>query len=128
MTVRVVLRYWPSTMAKRRRRLVLAVVALAVLAILALLILFTGRPTSRLPFPDPNGYDDFIKASEAIVGDAADWSALDHGGLYIDLGAQVPGMVLLRPTVGAGERPAPTRLILSPMGGGRIAVGVIESS
>jgi len=54
--------------------------------------------------------------------------ALDHGGLYIDLGAQVPGMVLLRPTVGAGERPAPTRLILSPMGSGRVAVGVIESS
>ena len=53
---------------------------------------------------------------------------LEQGGLYVDLAGQVPGMVLIRAVVGAGEQPAPTRLILSPMDGSRIAVGVIKSS
>jgi hypothetical protein len=50
----------------------------------------------------------------------------EHGGIYIDLTAPVPGMVLLRASVAdqaAGGRQR--RLILSPMDGARLAVGVI---
>ncbi len=52
---------------------------------------------------------------------------LEHGALYVNLAGQVSGMVLIRATVGAGDRPTPLRLILSPMNGGRVAVGVIKS-
>src|SRR6266567_4833047 len=95
LTVRVVLRYWPSTMEKKRR-LALASVALAVLAILALLALSTGRPSARLPLPNPNGYDDFIKAGDAIVGDVANSSALDHDGLRESVSTNAEALHLLR--------------------------------
>ena len=52
---------------------------------------------------------------------------LEHGALYIDLAGQVPGTVLMRASVGEYSRTGPTRLILSPMNFGRIAVGVIKS-
>jgi hypothetical protein len=58
---------------------------------------------------------------EALVID------LDHGSLYIDLAGQVPGMVLMRASIGEYEQRGPTRLILSPMDSGRIAVGVVRS-
>jgi len=95
LTVRVVLRYWPSTMEKKRR-LALAFVALAVLAILALLALSTGRPSARLPLPNPNGYDDFIKAGGAIVGDVANWPALDHDRLRESVYTNAEALRLLR--------------------------------
>lgn len=49
-----------------------------------------------------------------------------HGGVLIDLAEQVPGMVLVRATSHEGG-PGDTRLILSPMDSGRIAVGVIRT-
>jgi hypothetical protein len=52
---------------------------------------------------------------------------LEYGAIYIDLAGQVPGTVLMRASVGDYERTGPTRLILSPMDSGRIAVGVIKS-
>ena len=64
---------------------------------------------------------DLPQDLDAIVID------LEHGSLYIDLAGQVPGTVLMRASVGEYERTGPTRLILSPMESGRIAVGVIKS-
>lgn len=52
---------------------------------------------------------------------------LEHGSLYIDLAGQLPGTVLMRTAIGDRERTGPTRLILSPVGSERIAVGVIKS-
>src|SRR5438105_6081769 len=80
----------------KKRRLVLAFVALAVLALFALLVLSTGRPSLRLPLAGPNGYDDFIKASGAIVDDVADWSALDHDGLLGLVSTNAEALRLLR--------------------------------
>lgn len=48
------------------------------------------------------------------------------GVIYIDLGQQVPNMVLMRSSEHAGG-PGKTRLILSPMDSGRLAVGVIKA-
>lgn len=49
------------------------------------------------------------------------------GVIHIDLGQQVPNMVLMRSAAHAGG-PGNTRLILSPMESGRMAVGVIQST
>jgi len=81
---------------ERKRRLVLAFVALAVLAFLALLVLSTGRRSARLLLPDPNGYDDFIKASGAAVGDVANWFALDQDGLRGLVSANAEALRLFR--------------------------------
>jgi hypothetical protein len=48
------------------------------------------------------------------------------GRIHIDLGHQVPNMVLVRSSAHEGG-PGNTRLILSPMDGGRIAIGVITA-
>jgi hypothetical protein len=48
------------------------------------------------------------------------------GVIHIDLGHQVPNMVLMRSSELSGG-PGNTRLILSPMESGRIAVGVIKA-
>jgi hypothetical protein len=48
------------------------------------------------------------------------------GVIHIDLGQQVPNMVLMRSSEHAGG-PGNTRLILSPMDSGRLAVGVIKT-
>jgi hypothetical protein len=50
----------------------------------------------------------------------------ESGVIHIDLGHQVPNMVLMRSSEHRGG-PGNTRLILSPMESGRIAVGVIKA-
>ena len=50
----------------------------------------------------------------------------DIGVIHIDLGQQVPNMALIRSSEHSGG-PGATRLILSPMDRGRIAVGVIKA-
>ena len=52
--------------------------------------------------------------------------ATEIGVIHIDLGQQVPNMVLMRSSEHEGG-PGNTRLILSPMDSGRIAVGVIKT-
>ena len=47
------------------------------------------------------------------------------GVIHIELGQQVPNMVLVRSSDHAGGA-GQTRLILSPMESGRVAVGVIK--
>ena len=81
---------------EKKRRLLPAFVALAVLAILWLLVLSTGRPSARLLLPNPNGYDDFIKAGGAIGGDVANWPALDHDALRESVYTNAEALHLLR--------------------------------
>jgi hypothetical protein len=52
--------------------------------------------------------------------------ATEIGVIHIDLGQQVPNMVLMRSSEHDGG-PGKARLILSPMDSGRIAVGVIKT-
>jgi hypothetical protein len=51
----------------------------------------------------------------------------EHGTIHIDLAEQVQNTVLMRASV---ARPTPdvTRLILSPMESGRLAVGIIRTA
>lgn len=48
------------------------------------------------------------------------------GVIHIDLGHQVLNMVLVRSSDHAGG-PGSTRLVVSPMGSGRLAIGVIQA-
>ena len=66
----------------RNPRLLLLAFALAAVAVLVALLAFkVGRSPARPPLPNPNGYDDFIKAGEAVLGNVSDWPVLDHDSL-----------------------------------------------
>lgn len=49
------------------------------------------------------------------------------GGVHIDLGGPIPDMVMVRATWTEENPGGDVRLILSPMQGGRMAVGVIKT-
>jgi hypothetical protein len=58
-----------------------ALVVIFVLTMLTVLFLSRGRATPRPPLPNPNGYDDFLKAVALMTGDVDNAYALDHNGL-----------------------------------------------
>src|SRR3569832_1425630 len=64
-------------MARKTRILVLSLVVVSVLLALTALI-FSGKPLSVPSLPNPNGYDDFLKAAGLLNGDLSNASALDH--------------------------------------------------
>jgi hypothetical protein len=45
---------------------------------------------------NPNGYDDFIKAGEAVLGDVSDWPVLDHDSLRDLVSTNAEPLRLLR--------------------------------
>jgi hypothetical protein len=59
--------------------LVLVVVAVAVT--LSLMIWSANRPVPFVPLPNPNGFDDIVKAGSALTGDIANSDKLDQAGL-----------------------------------------------
>jgi len=67
-------------MPRKTRNLLLALVVVFVLAILTALVMSTGRTPPRTPLPNPNGYDDFLKAAALLTGDVY-LSPLDHDSL-----------------------------------------------
>jgi hypothetical protein len=68
-------------MARKIRIMLLALVVIVVLANAWLIVLSTGRPPARPPLPNPNGYDDFVNASEAVTGSVGDFRELDRDSL-----------------------------------------------
>ena len=81
----------------RNPRFLLIAFALAAGAVLVALLAFTmGRAPVRPPLPNPNGYDDFIKAGEAVLGDVSDWPELDHDGLRDLVSTNAEPLRLLR--------------------------------
>jgi hypothetical protein len=80
LTVPVVRVCWPSAMTRKTRTLLFALVAVFLLVMLAVLFMSLGR-TPPPVLPNPNGYDDFLKAAALVTGDVGDASTLDHDGL-----------------------------------------------
>src|ERR1700752_3024652 len=68
-------------MTYKTRRLIFAVVLVAIVATLGLVVLFEGRQRPLPPLPNPNGYDDFLRASTAVTGPVGNFDTLDHDGL-----------------------------------------------
>jgi hypothetical protein len=56
-------------MSKKSRILLLCSAVIALLAFVALIGLFSGHQPPPTPLPNPNGYDDFLKASALAAGD-----------------------------------------------------------
>jgi hypothetical protein len=67
-----------------------------VLAIVSLVILPRGRPHVRLPLPNPNGYDDFLKAAALLTGDVRNASTLGHCGLRALVSTNAETLRLIR--------------------------------
>ena len=66
-------------MPRRIRTVLFVVLALVTLALARLILFDAGRmPSSSAPLPNPNGYDDFLKAGAAVTGDLARTSDLDE--------------------------------------------------
>src|ERR1035437_6830143 len=66
----------------RHPRLLLLAFALVAGAVLVALLAFTiGRSPAPPLLPNPNGYDDFVKAGEAVLGNVGDFPTLDHDSL-----------------------------------------------
>jgi hypothetical protein len=81
----------------RNPRLLLLAFALAAGAVLVALLAFTmGRSPVRSPLPNPNGYDDFIKAGEAVLGNVDDFPELDHDSLRDLVSTNAEPLRLLR--------------------------------
>src|ERR1035437_9481334 len=81
----------------RNPRLLLLAFALAAGAVLVVLLASTiGRSPARPALANPNGYDDFIKAGEAVLGDVSDWPVLDHDSLRDLVSTNAEPLRLLR--------------------------------
>ena len=81
----------------RHPRLLLLAFALVAGAVLVALLTFTiGRSPVRPPLPNPNGYDDFIKANEAVLGNVGDFPTLDHDSLAALVSTNAEPLRLLR--------------------------------
>ena len=63
---------------------------------MALLAFTIGRSPARPPLPNPNGYDDFVKAGEAVLGNVGDWPDLDHDSLRDLVSTNAEPLRLLR--------------------------------
>jgi hypothetical protein len=82
-------------MTRKTRTLLLALVAVILLAMLAVLFLCLGR-TPQPPLPNPNGYDDFLKAAAPLTGDAVSASMLSHEALRALVSTNAESLRLLR--------------------------------
>ena len=81
----------------RRPRLLLLAFALAAGAVLvALLALTTGRLPASSPLPNPNGYDDFVKAGAAVQGNVWEFPDFDHDSLSALVSTNAEPLRLLR--------------------------------
>ena len=80
----------------RNPRLRLLPFALVAGAVFVALLVFTGRPLVRPPLPNPNGYDDLVKAGEAAQSNIGDWPNLDHDSLRDLVSSNAESLRLLR--------------------------------
>ncbi len=58
-----------------KKKLLIAA-AIVVIAVLGLLIIATPRTEPEPPLPNPNGYDDFVKATALVQWNPPDWQAM----------------------------------------------------
>ena len=97
LTAPVVLPCWPSAMPRRFPVLLLASVVIAAFTTLGLFIFTMGRPLASPPLPpNPNGYDDFLRASALLAGDVYGASTLNHDDLWALVSTNAEPLRLMR--------------------------------
>lgn len=104
-------------MLRKNRRVLLGLLAVLVLAVLVLIAFTAGRPPARPPLPNPNGYDDLIKAGEALHATLEELLTLDQPGLADLVRTNVEALRLLRLGL---SRPCARPLVPSLTNGARI--------
>jgi hypothetical protein len=82
-------------MTRKTRTLLLALIAVFLLAMSPVLFLYLGR-TPPPPLPNPNGYDDFLKATALLTGNGIDADTLDHDALRALVSTNAESLRLLR--------------------------------
>jgi len=83
-------------MPPRFRTSLLALVVIFLLALLMVLVMFRSQTPPRPPVPSPNGYDDFVKAGEAVTDNVDDFAQLDHDSLRALVTTNAESLRLLR--------------------------------
>ena len=68
-------------MAKRRRTWILTAVVLAALIAAAVIVVFGPSLSTNQTLPNPNGFTDFVRAGNLLVGDISRYGDLDHEAL-----------------------------------------------
>ncbi|HWY75048.1 MAG TPA: hypothetical protein VN281_05495 [Verrucomicrobiae bacterium] len=68
-------------MAGKRRKSLLILAAIVLLAFFGVLLFIETGTGPVAPLPNPNGYDDFLKAGAMVSGNPSTSSTLDHAGL-----------------------------------------------
>ena len=63
---------------------------------MAVLVLTLGRTAPRPPLPNPNGYDDLVRAGAAVRGSVRDFQTLDQAGLRDLVSTNAEALRLLR--------------------------------
>src|ERR1700722_845219 len=96
LTAPVVPSCCPLAMLRKARTLLLALVAVLLLAMLAVLFLSVGLTPPPQPLPNPNGYDDFLKAAALLTGNGVDANTLDHEALRAFMPTNAESLRLLR--------------------------------
>jgi hypothetical protein len=66
------------TMSRKTRAVLLGAISVLGIACLLILVFLSGRGSGYPPLPNPNGYDDFARAGQAIVGDPTAYSDMDQ--------------------------------------------------
>jgi hypothetical protein len=83
-------------MPPRFRTSLLALVVIFLVALLTGLVMLRSRTLPRPRLPSPNGYDDFVKAGEAVAENVGDFAQLDHDSLRTLVDTNAESLRLLR--------------------------------
>jgi hypothetical protein len=92
----MVLESWPIAMLRNPHLLLIVLVVVVVLANVWLIAFTLGRPPATPPLPNPNGYDDLVKAAGLVTGDVFNADALDHEELRALVATNTESLRLLR--------------------------------
>jgi hypothetical protein len=83
-------------MLQRSRKPLLALAVIFMLSVLAVVFLSRDRTAPLPALPNPNGYDDFLKASEVVAGNFRDSRELDRDSLGALVATNSEALRLLR--------------------------------
>ena len=89
-------------MGKTFRRLLTGLGVLLAIAVVALLAVVLGLPSNRQRLPNPNGYDEFVKAGQQVIDSPGRYPDLDHKELEALVSDNAEALRLLR--VGLDEK------------------------
>ena len=83
-------------MSTKAHRFLVVLAAIIILFSVALIALTLGHTPPRQPLPDPNGFDDFVKAGHVVSRSAWYSPDLDHDGLRALMSTNAEALRLLR--------------------------------